>query len=122
MSKIKVKLKDPTSSLVCYDNGVIIHNKGVYEVEGDAKRIREGIKNGRLVVVVDEPTAAEIAAKKAEAEAAAKVEAEAKAKSEADAKAEAEAQKAAEAAAKKAEAEAAKTKKEADAKTPEKEA
>ena len=114
MSTISVKLKDPTGSLSCQENGVILFGKEVFKVT-KSKKIAAALQSGRLIEVKE-------ADAKAEAEAAAKLEAEAKAKAEADAKAEAEAQKAAEAAAKKAEAEAAKTKKEADAKTPEKEA
>lgn len=115
MSTISVKLKDPTGSLSCQENGIILFGKEVFKVT-KSKKIAAALQSGRLIEVKEDAAAA----KKAEAEAAAKVEAEAKAKAEADAK-EAEAQKEA-AATKKAEAEAAKPKKEADVKTTEKEA
>lgn len=116
MSTISVKLKDPTGSLSCQENGIILFGKEVFKVT-KSKKVAAALQSGRLIEVKEDAAAA----KKAEAEAAAKVEAEAKAKAEADAK-EAEAQKEAAAAAKKAEAEAAKPKKEADVKTTEKEA
>lgn len=115
MSTISVKLKDPTGSLSCQENGIILFGKEVFKVT-KSKKVAAALQSGRLIEVKEDAAAA----KKAEAEAAAKVEAEAKAKAEADAK-EAEAQKEA-AATKKAEAEAAKPKKEADVKTTEKEA